>query len=105
MSEWLENVRSNAESYDDGGSLDILRALVAAYDLLVPPIDMWPDDMKFFTIDASGEGCWHLIDPEPDLKWAQWISDGEEEAGAYVLELGIDWRLCKWPRPKADDHE
>ena len=83
---------------EDAEAKRVAGNLLAAYDTLVPPIELWPADMNHFAIDANGYAYWHVA--EPTLELDCWYSGTEEPAGNYILEPGLDWRECHWPRPE-----
>lgn len=73
--------------------------LLAAYDALPPTLDLWPSDMQWFTVDNYGTGEWHTSEPVmDDGEWRTSLGESHY-CGTYLLEPGIDWRSCKWPRP------
>ena len=100
---WNEHLRHYVGGRGEfRGAARVIGELVAAYDALVPPIEDWPEDMDWFTIDADGAAGWHTIEPFYDID--EWYSDNEVHgAGVFVLPLGIDWRLCEWRRKQTDD--
>lgn len=77
--------------------------MLDAYDALAPDWDSAPEWAQWYTIDANGEAVWCRDEPTAKEHWASmWgpITVRLRNAPIVTLPLGIDWRLCKWQRPK-----
>lgn len=80
-----------------------LRELVDAYNDLAPQWDKLPEWAQYYVIMPSGT----VLISETDLVAIdyEW-TDASEVIGRWkvlpdvVLPLGLDWRLCKWQRPR-----
>ena len=80
--------------------------LVAAHDALAPKPEDWPEGMKWYTIDASGQGRWSINEPHVELLYGDttywFVEMSWLEKGIKPLRIGIDWRGCKWERKEGN---
>lgn len=84
---------------------ELIGNIVAQYDALAPTPEMWSQYpwARWCTIDANGWRYFH--DGEPMLnrdRRTMFLLSGKRSDfyEDVVLPLGLDWRVCKWQRPK-----
>lgn len=88
---------------DNDADVAPVRQMLDAYDALAPDWDSAPDWAQWYCIDANGETVWCKDEPDWAPRWAaMWgpITVRLQNAPVVTPALGIDWRLCKWQRPK-----
>lgn len=95
-------------SAEERQAIEITARLVAAYDALAPDWSQAPEDATSYVIHADGKAEWlrvvsrdkQIAPIENGVQWSYQYVFYAEYAGLVVLPLGIDWRLCIWPRPE-----
>lgn len=83
-----------------------LRDTVAAYDALAPDWATAPEWGRWCAIDADGNKAWWEHEPSHKLIATEWWIAGGcrwRSAGMVVILPGLDWRLCVWQRPPAQE--
>ena len=100
---WLKAQESDEISPDIALSVDSLAAFVSAFDKLAPDWSKAPIEANYYTISSSGLCRWHVDDPQINDVVQSWNSEyvlPPRFALHVELQDGLDWKLCKWQRPK-----
>ncbi len=100
---WLKTQESDELSPDIALSVDRLTAFVAAFDKLAPDWSKAPIEANYYTVSSSGLCRWHVDDPQINEIVQSWNSEyvlPPRFALHVELQDGLDWKFCKWQRPK-----
>ena len=86
----LRNYYPNEITNNEDAACDRMARTVAAYDALAPDWSTAPEWATRCTIDWKGARRW----TGGNRSWAsEWVD----------LPIGLDWRLCIWQRPPAQE--
>ena len=108
MSNLIDDLRAvlaavNADTLADEANR--LHDTIAAHDALAPDWTQAPEWAQWCIIQPSGAKYWFEVEPGRDHRyWAD--NAGKLRLVSYDYEelpIGIDWRLCIWQRPPAQE--
>ena len=98
-------------AFDAAYQEDLLKELKNAKlrtrgDIWKVPAPDWsqaPEGAKFFAVDANGKGFWYRSPPVvvQDF-WRHPRTSDVDNAGDFILPLGIDWRLTLQEKPEGE---
>ena len=110
----LRNYYPNEITNNEDAACDRMARTIAAHDALAPDWSSAPEWARWCAIDVNGQRVYYEIEPIPDTWNSEWRFSPEvievarhelqsDEMGFVDLPIGIDWRLCVWQRPPAQE--
>ena len=95
---WMET------SNDGRDAIQGVYTLLESYDALAPDWATAPKGATHYAVDANGLRAWYRGRPmQKSDAWATHLMVSLASRIVEPLPIGIDWRLCIWQRPPAQE--